>query len=425
MRFAATHAQIRSAVLTVGLAVLAVVAARPDLAGLMVPFVAHLAWGLWNHPRWAGRGESSVGVRNRSVVIPEGGAVPVTVRATHPWRRALVAAQLPVRPGLSFDPDTGAVLSVDDATVTVEPDRWGRYQLDGATVSVRDPSGSWQAHTTTDPLSITVRPASSTLDGGSGVAHPIGIVGAHRSRYRGDGSDLADVREFRTGDRLRRINWRVTSRLGQVHVNSTLTERDTDVLIVADTLLDIATADGATNLDATVRAVAAISRHYVGFGDRVAVHDLGYRIGHVPPGSGPRQARVVTNILSRANRDARDRYQIRRVPKVTSGTLVFFCSPLLERETQDELVRLRRLGAEVVGVDTLPEGLGELADAASFGRDSYLGEAWTIRRIERDHALARLRALGIPVTAWRGTGSLGSVLLSMEAARSAPRRVVG
>lgn len=424
MTFTVTHALLRSAVLTVGLAVLAVVARRPDLVWLMAPFVAHLAWGLWNHPRWAGRVEPSVSVKNRSVVIPEGDSVPVDISATHPWRRALVAAQLPVRPGLSFDPDTGAMLSIDDVTITVEPDRWGRYRLDGATVSVRDLSGSWQADTTTDPLSVTVRPASSTLDGGSGVAHPIGIVGAHRSRHRGDGSDLADVREFRPGDRLRRINWRVTSRLGQVHVNSTLTERDTDVLIVADTLLDVTTADGDTNLDATVRAVAAISRHYVAFGDRVAVHDLGYRIGHVRAGSGPRQARIVLNVLSRANRDVRDRYLMRRVPKVSSGMLVFFCSPLLERETQDELVRLRRLGAEVVGVDTFPEGMGQLADAASFGRDSYLGEAWTIRRIERDDALARLRALGIPVTPWRGTGSLGSVLLSMEAARSAPRRVV-
>ena len=48
-----------------------------------------------------------------------------------------------------------------------------------------------------------------------------------------------------------------------------------------------------------------------------------------------------------------------------------------------------------------------------------------LRRIERDGVIERLRSLGIPVTPWRGTGSLASVLLSMEAARSAPRRVMG
>ena len=131
------------------------------------------------------------------------------------------------------------------------------------------------------------------------------------------------------------------------------------------------------------------------------------------------------NVLSRANRDVPDWQMLRRVPRVSSGTLVFFCSPLLERESQDELVRLRRLGAEVVGVDTLPVGIGQFDDIGTFDRDSFLGEAWVIRRMERDDAIARLRSLGIPVTPWRGTGSLASVLLSMEAARSAPRRVTG
>nr|WP_255622741.1 DUF58 domain-containing protein [Tessaracoccus sp. OS52] len=252
------------------------------------------------------------------------------------------------------------------------------------------------------------------------------MVGSHRSRHRGDGSDLAEVREFRAGDRLRRINWRVTSRLGGLHVNSMLVERDTDVLIVADTLADITPADphGTTSLDATVRAIAAISHHYVGFGDRVAVHDLGRRIGRVRAGTGPRQARIVLNVLSRARRSGDDWTTVRQVPRIASGTLVFFCSPLLDRQVQDELVRLRRLGAEVIGVDTLPEGIGRFADVGSFRKETFLGEAWLVRRLQRDEVLARLRTLGIPVTPWRGTGSLANVLLAMEAARSAPRRGV-
>lgn len=421
---APTPALIRSFVLAVGLGLYAVGVARPDVALLAVPFVVHLAWAF--AVRSPGGFEATA--TPRGVVIPEGDSVPLTVEAATAWPRALVAVQWPMRHGVSLDPDTGTVLDTDGGTtVAVEPERWGRYTMDAATVSVRDLSGSWQATAKTTPATITVRPASATLDGGSGVAHPIGIVGAHRSRDRGDGSELADVREFRPGDRLRRINWRVTSRLGSLHVNSTLTERDTDVLIVADTHHDImpANPDATTSLDSTVRAVAAISRHYVGFGDRVAVHDLGRRIGHVRPGSGPRQARVVLNVLSRANRDSSPFQPMRRVPSITNGTLVFFCSPLLERESQDELVRLRRLGAEIVGVDTLPEGVGQFKDIASFRKDSYLGEAWMARRIERDDAVERLRSLGIPVTPWRGTGSLASVLLSMEAARSAPRRVMG
>ena len=421
-----TPALLRSLLVAAGLGVLAVVSQRSDVAVLMAPFAVHLAWA-WGSRR---RVPPEVEVRPKAVVIPEGESLPLVVRAARAWPSALVAAQWPVRPGISLEPDAGTVLDLaapDGVRAAVQPERWGRYDVGPGVAAVRDLSGSWQASTATPRVTVTVRPASTTLEGGSGVSHPIGLVGMHRSRHRGDGSDLADVREFRPGDRLRRINWRVTSRLGQVHVNSMLTERDTDVLIVTDTLLDVAPADptAPTSLDATVRAVAAISRHYVGFGDRVAIHDLGRRIGHVRSGTGPRQARVVLQVLSRANRSVPDWDVLRPVGTVTSGMLVFFCSPLLEREAQDELVRLRRLGAEVIGVDTMPDGIGRFEDIGTFRRDTFLGEAWMIRRMERDDAVARLRSIGIPVTPWRGTASLASVLLSMEAARSAPRRVLG
>lgn len=426
MRIRHTRALLRSVAVAAALGVVAIVARRADVAVLMAPFVVHLAWA-WGNRR---KTSAEVEVRPKAVVVPEGESVPLVARVDHPWPSALVAAQWPVRPGISLDPDTGTVLDAaapDGVVVAVQPERWGRYDVGQGVIAARDLSGSWQASTTVPRVTVTVRPASATLEGGSGVAHPIGLVGMHRSRRRGDGSDLADVREFRPGDRLRRINWRVTSRLGALHVNSTFTERDTDVLIVADTLLDIvpATPGSPTSLDATVRAIAAISRHYVGFGDRVAIHDLGRRIGPIRAGTGPRQARVVLGQLSRANRDVPDWSTLRPVGTVTSGMLVFFCSPLLEREAQDEIVRLRRMGAEVIGVDTLPEEIGRFDDIASFRRDTFLGEAWMIRRMERDAAVARLRSLGIPVTPWRGTGSLASVLLSMEAARSAPRRVLG
>lgn len=426
MQLTHTPALLRSLGAAAVLGVVALVARRPDLVVLVAPFVVHLAWG-WGMRR---RGAPRVDVRPRAVVVPEGESVPLAVSVSAAWPSSLVTAQWPVRAGIALEPDAGTVVDAvvpEGVTMAVQPERWGRYDVGPGRVAVADPSGSWRASTLLPRVTVTVRPASSTLEGGSGVAHPIGIVGMHRSRHRGDGSDLADVREFRPGDRLKRINWRVTSRLGAVHVNSTLTERDTDVLIVADTLLDIVPADAgaATSLDATVRAVAAISRHYVGFGDRVAIHDLGRRIGHVRSGTGPRQARVVLNVLSRANRSVPDWDMLRPVGSVTSGMLVFFCSPLLEREAQDEIVRLRRMGAEVIGVDTLPEEIGRFDDIASFRRDTFLGEAWMIRRMERDAAAARLRSLGIPVTPWRGTGSLASVLLSMEAARSAPRRVLG
>lgn len=425
MRWQPTHALTRSAMAGAGLAVVAVVIGRPDALVLAVPFLLHVAWAVWARPR----GRVTTSLSRRNVVIPEGDAVDLSVGVEGAPSDAVVAVQWPQVPSAAWDPETGTVLAAaaDGAEMNFEPAKWGRYTLGPAIVQTVDASGSWRAQGRSDVVTVTVRPASLALDGGSGVSHPIGVVGAHRSRHRGDGSDLADVREFQPGDRLRRINWRVTSRLGAVHVNSMLTERDTDVLIVADTLHDITPADeeATTSLDATVRAIAAISRHYVSFGDRVAVHDLGRRIGRVHPGTGPRHARLVLNTLSQAERTRQDWNQVRPVPKLASGTLVFFCSPLVEAEVADELVRLRRLGGEVIAVDTLPVGVGEFRDIGTFTKDSFVGEAWMLRRLERDEVTAKLRELGIPVVPWRGTSSLASVLLAMEAARSAPRKGAG
>lgn len=422
MRFAPTNALVQSLFAMIGFGLLALILGRPGGVVLAVPFLVHLAWAFISRPTTARPPVATP----RAVMVPEGEAVEVTVRIETPAPAGIVTVQWPQAASTYFDPPSGTILEAlppAGVQTTVEPERWGRYALGPAKVALTDASGAWQADGTSNPVSVTVRPSATKLEGGSGVSRPIGIVGAHRSRHRGDGSELSDVRDFRPGDRLRRINWRVTSRLGSLHVNSMLIERDTDVLIVADTIHDVMPADphAATSLDLTVRAIAAISRHYVSFGDRVGLHDLGTRIGQIRPGTGPRQARVVLGALARARREGETWSSLQRVPPVAGGTLVFFCSPLLEQGAIDELVRLRRLGAEVIGVDTLPDGVGGFSDVDSFRAGSFLGEAWLLRRLDRDRVVARLRERGIPVVAWRGPTSLASILLNMEAARSAPR----
>lgn len=174
-----------------------------------------------------------------------------------------------------------------------------------------------------------------------------------------------------------------------------------------------------SSLDATVHACAAIVQHYVAFGDRVAVHDLGSRIGDLPPGTGSRQARLLLDRLARARRDVNIETTLHPVPRLASGTLVFACSPLLDDAVVAELVRLRQLGAELVVIDTMPPDLGH---APVPGRDpEHLTEGWMLRRMERDETVARLRSAGIPVAPWQGSASLAGVLMAMENSRSAPR----
>ena len=415
-----TPALVRSLLLGTVLALIGVALGNPSFAVMAVPFVVHVAWALLTRPR----GEDvRVRTRPRLVAVHEDDAVPLTLRADRAgWS---LAVSWPLSFGLKLAPKGGAVVGPSEVTVVVEPQTWGRYLVGPPEVAVTDPSGAWRAAGNATSASVVVRPAAASLVGSSGVTRPIGMAGSHPSSTPGEGSLLADLREFRLGDKLKRINWRVTSRTGRLHVATMLTERDTDVLLVMDTLHDVPgpAATDATSLDLSVRAVAALSRHYLGFGDRVAVHDIGRRMRHVRPGSGPRQLVVTIDALSRINRGVNPAYRGRPIRGVTAGTLVFFCSPLIDEASITEVGRLRRLGCEVVTIDTLPTDLGTSRGLQRRARKdrTWLDEAWMLRRLEREEVFVRLREAGVPVVPWRGTASLAGVLATMERARRAPR----
>ena len=415
-----TPALVRSLLLGLLLALGGVVLGQPGAAVLAAPFVVHVAWALLTRAR---TDVVRVRTRPRLVAVHEDDSVPVRMVTDRPgwW----LAVSWPLRFGIRLAPRSGAVIDASDAKVVVEPHTWGRYLVGPPQVALMDGSGSWRAAGDGPSAYVVVRPAAASLVGSSGVTRPIGMAGSHPSATPGEGSQLAELREFRLGDRLKRINWRVTSRTGRLHVATMLTERDTDVLLVMDTMHDVPglRPTDATSLDLAVRAVAALARHYLGYGDRVAVHDIGRRMRHVRAGTGPRQLLVTIDALSRIERGTNPVFRGRPIRGITPGTLVFFCSPLIDESSTTEVGRLRQLGCEVVVVDTLPADIGTPRWLKGRRRRdrSWLDEAWVVRRLEREEMFARLRQAGVPVVAWRGTGSLAGVLATMERSRRAPR----
>ncbi len=411
-----TAALVRAVLVGLLGALTAVLARRVDVLVVVTPLLVYVAWAVVTRHRLDGARAAITPANTR---MREGDEANLHVTAPS---GLVVAAVVDPPEHARLDPAHGALVggTPDDLALGFQPLLWGRYEVGPARVVLSDPLGAWRSVGSSGVCRVRVRPFASRLEGASGVARPIGIAGLHRSARRGDGTELAGIREFVPGDRLRRVNWKVSSRTGRLHVTETFSDRDTDVLVVADTLASLeGIGDEASSLDATVRAIAAIGQHYVSFGDRVALHDLGLRIGDLPSGTGPRHVRLLLDRLAQTHRDLPDQWMVRRVPRLTPGTLVFGCSPLLDEATVAELVRLRRLGGELVVVDTLPSGLGRQSVP---GRDSdWLTEGWMLRRLERDRVVDRLRTLGVPVTPWRGPASLASVLLAMEAAREAPR----
>lgn len=401
---------------------------RLDLVVAVTPLVVWLGWAALTRehlrkdpaaPVW----QLPVRLEPMNLLLHEGDRARLHLTAPE---GVIVGATIRPPEGSRLRPACGALVgSQDELSFEVEPDSWGRVLVGPVHVGMTEASGAWQREFDTTQATIAVQPAATSLLAPSGVAHPLGISGLHHSVRRGPGTDLAGVREYVPGDRLQRINWRVSSRSRTLHTNETFTERDTDVLLVLDTLLDLAPPASATepassgsSLDATTRAAGAITQHYVALGDRVAVRDLGTRIGDLRPGTGQRQMLLLLTLLSQARRDAPPLASLRAGAPVTPGTLVFFCSPLLDDRVLAELHRLHRQGADVVVVDTFPGGLG--TSRLPGPEPEHMSEAWMLRRLERDETVAGLRAMGIPLAPWEGPASLAGVLRAMELSRTAP-----
>jgi len=61
-----------------------------------------------------------------------------------------------------------------------------------------------------------------------------GLTGQYQSAFRGLGLEFEEVREYRTGDDVRTIDWNVTARTGCLHVKRYREERDLNVLLLVD-----------------------------------------------------------------------------------------------------------------------------------------------------------------------------------------------
>ena len=243
----------------------------------------------------------------------------------------------------------------------------------------------------------------------------------------GDGTEFSSIRAFHSGDRLRRINWRVSLRTGiaarGVHPRPRRTPRSCSIV---DALADYGVSQGIdgdeSSLDVAMRAAAAIAEQYIRQGDRVSLRVVstggeyvGYGAGHPPPAPHPRPAGA-----GPARRPARrggrpDRLPGRRPAPWWSCSAR--CSP--RRWPRSPSGSLRR-GLPVIVVDPLPAGrraLGVARDRPARSRRwpggcgcSSAATCWR-----------ELAAAGCPVVPWNGPRTLEEVLRRLARRAQLPR----
>lgn len=101
------------------------------------------------------------------------------------------------------------------------------------------------------------------------AAHSL-LSGRHASRMRGRGLDFDEIRDYRVGDDVRSIDWKVTVRLQAPHVRVFDEERDRAALLVVDQRLSMFFGSRRAMKSVTAAEAAALAAWRVlNAGDRV------------------------------------------------------------------------------------------------------------------------------------------------------------
>ena len=226
------------------------------------------------------------------------------------------------------------------------------------------------------------------------------------SRRPGDGIEYADLRDFAPGDRVRSINWRATARRQRLVVNQRHPERNTDVVILVDSFVDLAAGDRST-LDDTVRAAATLATRYLERRDRVGLVGYGGILRWLRPGMGAAQRyRLIETLLETGVEPTFTWRDVNLIPSRVLGpkALVVALTPLVDARfvTMLEDLRARRFDLVVVEVDP------SAVVAPGPGRGGALARRLWL--LEREVLRGRLERAGIAVGRFGDDASLDEAL---------------
>lgn len=429
-RWALTHAHVR-AVLCFALAgLVAVLTQRPDILLLGAPLGMVALWSAMTRPQT---------VPQSKLVVPSerlregewGRAVVATSVVEH---AELLSDSLATGPHVELDPDSGArttMISPEDRergethiSTRVRAQRWGLRRVGPTLVGATSPWGAFRwGPVPLEPRTLRTLPNPAVFDAAAPVPHPQGLVGQHRSRRPGEGSEFNTIRPFQWGDRLKRIHWARSLRTGELNVTSSFAGQDSHVAIIVDAHYDLGQFNAekglSSSLDYSVRSAAAVAEHFLHQGDRVSLQVLSARSPVLlPPGSGRRQTRRILESLALVQAQPQDEVDLRQIRRrLGPGSLVVMISALVSPAPLTQAVQLARSGLQVVVIDALVEDVQPPGEQDAVGK---LG--WRIRLLERDAELRRVQASGVPVVPWHGPGSLDQVLRSLARHRQGARR---
>jgi len=395
--------------------VAALVAGRPEIVALVAPFLLALGVGL----ALAGAPRFSVELTVDERAI-EGDELLARIAVTAATAVDRLDLYLRLPDGIELvegDNPVGVRLRRGERReieLRLLARRWGAYTLGPLHVRARDALGLLVAEgVLAQPPAMRVYPSEASLQRVLQPRETQVFAGNEVARRKGEGIEFADVRPWTTGDALKRVNWRASARRGELWVNESHPERNTDVIVFVDSFAEARREDSGT-LDFAVRATAAIADAYIGRRDRVGLISFGGMLRWLQPGMGTVQLyRIVDALLDTEVILSYYWTEIDVIPRRTlpPNALVLALSPLLDRRSVGALLDLRARGFDIAVVDVSPV---PFTKRPASGLEATAYDIWTLHREAIRH---RLEQAGVAVAEWREDVPLQAVLEEVRAYR--------
>ncbi|HVF35636.1 MAG TPA: DUF58 domain-containing protein [Candidatus Saccharimonadia bacterium] len=284
----------------------------------------------------------------------------------------------------------------------------GVFRFEACELMLRSPLRLWRRRLTV-PCAQTLRVfpnfaplAQLALVGAEQASR---VIGAHLRRRRGEGTEFHQLREYRTGDALRQIDWKATGRVRKLISRDYHDERNQQVVLVLDTGRRMAARDATyAHFDHVLNALLMVAYIALRRGDAVGLLAIGGESRFVPPRRGPATIhRLLEAVFDLAPRPVATDYleaATQLAIRQSRRALVLIATNVRDDDVEDLLLATRQLQRRhLVCVASLRE---EALDEARVQPVRTLADATTAGALaryldDRSRAHAALRAEGVPV----------------------------
>lgn len=172
-------------------------------------------------------------------------------------------------------------------TYRVYPTRRGRFTLPGVDIAVTSPFYLWRKKWFF-PCEEEVRVFPNFRQISRyillALSHQLNRMGIREIRHKGQGGEFHQLRDYRQGDELSRIDWKATSRMGRLISREFQTERDQQLIFLLDCGRRMRHVEsGRTFFDQALNAMLLLAHVAMRQGDAAGVFTFGGHDRWIPP----------------------------------------------------------------------------------------------------------------------------------------------